>query len=177
MIGYKGVIPHSYTIAKAKEYLLKDLWVGIAGGSVSWASNANPPFPSKSISIIQDLEAVVYVHTKRLVKLDSLGSITVEGIRYSYVNPSQSTESLVAQQGFYLYLEATIPTDSSLATDLYKILSLLEDVNFINPQPNKEKYEIINASQIVSYNPIWIGTVAPLSLNANELKLQFIREF
>lgn len=172
---YRGCVPYSYGIEIAKEFLSKDLWVGLGGGSIVWV-DLPPPYPSRTFTEIQDLETVVYIDRKRLVRLDPLGEIEAHGTRYSYVNPNQAISTLVTQEAFYLYLEASIPIDSILPTNTFKLISILYDLD-LTITPLKEKYYITQATNITDYKLIWIGTIAPLELNTVEKRLQFIIPF
>jgi hypothetical protein len=175
-MSYRGCIPYGYGIDLAKSYLEKDLWVGLAGGGITWVDEEATPYPSRTFTTFSDLEALVYIDKKRLVRLNPLGEIEADGVRFSYVNPNQDISNLVTQEAFYLYLEASIPTDSILPTDTYKLISLLYDVEFTTP-PIKEKYSIIQSTTVMNYKVMWLGTSLALELNLSERKLQFIRPF
>lgn len=171
------VSTHSFSINIAKSYIDKEIWVALGGGTLTWADNQNPPYPSLSINKFNDLIGLLYIDVKRLVSKDPTGAIKTQDGSYTYADSFLSTEDLINRQAYYLYVEATVQPESSLDGQRITLLGLAENVVFKSGTTNiRKKYLYINAEDVLDYNLSLVSTVPELIITS-EQKFQFIRRF
>lgn len=160
----------------AKSYINKELWVVLAGSTITWADEANPPKPSPSISKFSDLRGLLYVDIKRLVIKNIAGSIKTQNHSYIYIDNNLSTEYIAKREGYYLYTEATLPYNSNLVGESFRLIGLAENVVTTNTSP-RAKGLFIEAELITGYDLILIDAISPLTITESEHKFQFVRRF
>lgn len=164
------------SINLAKHYLNQDLWLAFGGSSLVWTNDSQPPYPSENINNFSDLRGLLYLHIKRIVFKDDLGNIITQDSRYSYANPTLTTQQLLDTNAFYLYLEATLPINSALVGETFRFLGIAENA-VLSVSPNLSKGTFVDAADIISYDLAWINTVSSFTVLNSEQTFQFVRRW
>lgn len=171
-----SVSTKSSAINLAKYYLNKDLWLAFGGSSLVWSNDSLPPYPSENTNNFSDLRGLLYLDIKRLVFRDEQGGIVTQDSRYSYASSTEPIQTLIDLNAFYLYLEATLPTNSVLVGETFRLLGIAEDVS-LSVSVNLSKSTFVDSGNVVAYNLNWINTVSSFTVSNSEQKFQFIRRW
>lgn len=172
------IATHAHSINLAKEYITKPLWIAFGGSSFAWVDDNNPPYPSLDINKFTDLTGLLYVDIKRLVSKHPSGSIVTKEGRYVYADSSLSTQNLINSDAFYLYLEGTLPIDSPIVNQTFRLLGLAENVRLTNPSSySLAKGLFIASDEVIDYDLSLVSSVPAFTVNNAEEKFQFIRRF
>lgn len=168
-----SVTTYAGAIDFARYHLGKELWLGLAGSNLTWSGD--PPYPSPNINSLLDLRGLLYVDIKRIVKPDPIGSIVTSTGKYSPVDPNEDTQVLVSTNSYYLYLEATILSNSILNGETFRIVSLVANAFFNTSLPTLNKGVFMDVSTITDYDVLWINTVEAFTVTNNLKRLQIVR--
>lgn len=170
------VATYTSSVNIAKHYLNKELWIALGGSTITWADDANPPKPSPSINKILDLRGLLYVDIKRLVIKDIAGSIKTQNNSYIYIDNNLSTEYIASREGYYLYTEATLPANSNLVGESFRLIGLAENVITTNTE-TRRKGLFIEAEDITDYDLTLIDAISLLTITESDYTFQFVRRF
>lgn len=152
-------------------------WLGLGNINTSWENENIPPLINPTLLELPELLGAVYISTMSLVAEDQEGEIYTNFGKYKAYDLTENENDLIDNLAINVYCTAYLDSSKLPVGITYRSMGLLENLT-TDLTINHGIGTYVKASDINSYDLLWVTTIQPKVILANTLEqIQLIVEY